>query len=217
MSGLLVARARRLPSMTGALLLAAIAMGVTPAAHAMVQTDDGGVVPFYARITTIGEPDQIFHDTHLAVVPFYRPPHCVPGGFDLLTFFDFPEPGGPGAFACDPPTTDGFNIWENGFGIDPAPTLSVTHGLGAVPVWFVDWPALEIAVADGVLLMDELRGLPRVEGFATSFQQVLRPHGTNDVPMASFVARGFLTDGRSFSARGIFVEGVVIQTRISIY
>jgi hypothetical protein len=197
------------------LLVLGSALSAAPAASADVITDDGGDVPFYARITSIGSPPQIFHDGALAVVVFYRPPGCVPVDFDILTFFHFPSPMGPGAFGCNPPTTKGFNVWRNGPGLDPAPTLAVTTGVGAVPVWFVAWPNLETALADGKLPMGELASLPRLEGTASSFGQVLRPHGTNDVPMTSFVASGTLTDGRSFSAAGLFVEGVTIQTRIA--
>jgi len=199
---------------TAAAVLAVVATGGPTAASAVVQTNDGGNVPFYSRITNIG--DQIFHDAHLVAIPFYRPPGCIRGDFDLLTFFDFPGPSGPGAFGCNDPTTAGVNVWENGPGVDPAPTLAVTYGLGAVPVWFVDWSSLANAVADDTLPMDELRSLPRFEGSASSFQQVLRPHGTNDVPMTAFVARGALTDGRSFSVAGVFVEGYPTQTRIFI-
>ncbi len=198
------------------MLLVAAALGGVPTASAEVVTNDGGNVPFYARITTIGSPPQIFHDQSRAVIVFYRPPGCVPLDFDTLTFFDFPSPAGPGAFGCNPPMTEGFNIWEHGPGQDPAPTLAVTTGLGAVPVWFVDWPSLEGALADGKLPMRELAALPRLEGTASTFGQVLRPHGTNDVPMTSFSARGRLADGRSFSVAGLFVEGVTIQTGITL-
>lgn len=199
-----------------AVMLLAAVLSTAPAASADVITNDGGDVPFYARITSIGSPAQIFHDEALAVIVFYRPPGCVPGDFDLLTFFHFPSPTGPGAFGCNPPTTQGFNVWRNGPALDPAPTLAVTTGRGAVPTWFVGWPRLQAALADGKLPMDELASLPREEGTASTFGQVLRPHGTNDVPMTSFVASGTLTDGRSFSAAGLFIEGVTIQTRIAI-
>ena len=102
-----------------------------PPASATVVTPDGGDVPFYARISAIGHPDRIFEDGAWIAIVFYRPAECVPDQFDLLSFFDFP------GVAFGPPTTDGFNVWQNGPGLDPAPMLAVTHGLGAVPVWFV--------------------------------------------------------------------------------
>ena len=202
------------------LLLTVSAMVATAVpASATVRLEDGGDVPFYARITTIGEPDQVFHDDRWAAIVFYRPPSCVPKDFNLLAFFDFPGPSGPGAFGCNPPTTAGFNLWHNGPGIDAAPFLAVTHGVGAVPVWFIAWPALQAAMADRVLTMAELEALPagsRLIGSASYFHQVLQPHDAAVVPMTQFVARGPLQDGRSFLVRGLFVEGATIQTHIDI-
>ena len=202
------------------LVIAGVVLVAAPAAAANTLLEDGGDVPFYARITTIGEPDQVFHDNEWAAIVFYRPPSCVPKDFNLLAFFDFPGPSGPGAFGCNPPTTTGFNLWHNGPGIDAAPYLSVTHGLGAVPVWFVGWPALQAAVGDGVLTMAELEALPagsRLIGSASHFDQVLQPHDAAVVPMTQFVARGSLYDGRSFLVRGLFVEGSTIQTHIDLH
>lgn len=202
------------------LLLALTAVANASPAAAIVRLEDGGDVPFYARITTIGTPDQIFHDEDWAVIVFYRPPTCIPDDFNLLTFFDFPGPSGPGAFACNPPTTGGFNLWHNGPGVDPAPFLAVTHGLGSVPVWFVRWPVLQAAGQDGVLHIGDLEALPsdsRLVGKAEDFHQVLRPHEASPVPMTLFTARGSLDDGRSFDVRGLFVEGTTLQTDIDIY
>lgn len=210
---------RRLSRGLAGLLLAVSTLALAAPASAAVRLEDAGDVPFYARITTIGTPDQIFHDDQWAVIVFYRPPECVPDDFNLLGFFDFPGPSGPGAFGCGPPTTDGFSIWRNGPGVDPAPTLAVSHGLGAVPVWFIRWPLLEAAVQDGVLTMAELDAIPsdsRLIGSADYFHQVLRPHNAAPVPMTLFVARGSLDDGRSFRVRGLFVEGTTIQTDIDI-
>ena len=204
--------------LVGFLLSMSMLASAAPAS-ATVRLEDGGDVPFYARITTIGTPDQIFHDDEWAVIVFYRPPECVPDDFNLLTFFDFPGPSGPGAFGCNPPTTEGFNLWRNGPGVDPAPFLAVTHGLGAVPVWFIRWPVLEAAVQDGVLTMGELEALPSeslIIGSADYFHQVLQPHDAAPVPMTQFVARGSLQDGRSFLVRGLFIEGTTIQTHVYI-
>ena len=211
--------ARRFRTGMAAVVLAIMtAAGAAPAA-ATVRLEDGGDVPFYARVTTIGTPDQIFHDDEWAVIVFYRPPECVPDDFDLLTFFDFPGPSGPGAFGCTPPTTAGFSLWRNGPGLDPAPYLAVTHGLGAVPVWFIRWPVLDAALQDGVLTMAELEALPeesRLMGSAHYFRQVLQPHDAAAVPKTQFLARGALDDGRAFRVRGLFVEGTTLQTQIDI-
>jgi hypothetical protein len=212
-------RKRPMRGLIGFLLaMSAVAATAVPAS-ATVRTEDGGDVPFYARITTIGDPDQVFHDDQWAAIVFYRPPACVPLTLNLLAFFDFPGPSGPGAFGCNPPTTAGFNLWHNGPGIDPAPYLSVTHGLGAVPVWFINWAVLQAAMQDGVLTMAELNSVPaasRLIGTASYFRQVLQPHDAAVVPMTQFVAQGSLQDGRSFLVRGLFVEGLTIQTYIDI-
>lgn len=213
-------RKRFTRGLIGLLLIMSALLATTAPASAVVRLEDGGDVPFYARITTIGEPDQVFHDEEWAAIVFYRPPSCVPKDFNLLAFFDFPGPSGPGAFGCNPPTTAGFNLWHNGPGIDAAPYLAVTHGLGAVPVWFISWPALQAAMGDGVLTMAELEALPassRLIGSASYFHQVLQPHDAAAVPMTQFVARGSLQDGRSFLVRGLFVEGATIQTHIDIH
>ena len=210
---------RRLRRGLAGLLLTMTTVATAAPASAAVRLEDGGDVPFYARITTIGTPDQIFHDEAWAAIVFYRPPECVPDDFNLLAFFDFPGPAGPGAFGCNPTTTEGFNLWHNGPGVDAAPFLAVTRGLGAVPVWFIRWPVLRDAVADGVLTMRDLEALPsdsRLIGSADYFRQVLRPHDAAPVPMTLFVAEGSLEDGRSFRVRGLFVEGISIQTHIVI-
>ena len=143
------------------------------------------------------------------------------GDLQPIGLLPFPHGGrrgiiDPGAFGCNPPTTGGFNLWHNGPGIDPAPFLAVTHGLGAVPVLFVDWGELELAVADGVLTMGELEGLTHLVGSASYFHQVLEPHGAAVVPKTLFVARGSLEDGRSFHVRGLHIEGSTMQTSIHI-
>lgn len=225
-------RCRRVARGAAGLLVAVGMVAAAAPASAIVRLDDGGDVPFYARITTMGDPQQIFHDDTWAVIPFYRPIDCVrkakalptspEGTFNLLDFFHFPtvdEKGNiidPGAFGCNPPTTGGFNLWHNGPGIDPAPFLAVTHGLGAVPVLFVDWGELELAVADGVLTMGEVEGLRHMWGSADYFHQVLEPHGAAVVPKTLFVARGSLEDGRSFHVRGLHVEGSTMRTSIHI-
>ncbi|MGH9226024.1 MAG: hypothetical protein ACRD2W_20075 [Acidimicrobiales bacterium] len=203
------------------LLLMACTVAAAAPSSAAVRLEHGGQVPFYARITTIGTPDQIFRDGQWVAIVFYRPAECVPDDFDLLTFFDFPGPSGPGAFGCNPPTTDGFSIWRNGPETDPAPRLAVSHGLGAVPVWFVGGSSLDAAIAnDGALTMAELRALAAdgrvLIGSADYFHEVLQPHDAAPVPMTQFVARGSLQDGRSFRVHGLFVEGTTIQTDIDI-
>ena len=68
-----------------------------------------------------------------------------------------------------------------------------------MPVWFVAWPQLEAAMADGILTMPKLEGLPsRLIGSASFFKETLHPTGGAVVPMINIVACGLLEDGRSF-------------------
>lgn len=196
--------------LAGLLLVVGLSAAGLPAASGAVRLEvaDG---PFYARITRIGDPAQIFEDDGVVVVVFYRPPSCVPERFDLLSFFDV-----PGAFFCGPPTVGGFTVWENGPAVDPAPRLAISDGLGAVPVWFVSRTDLNDAIAgDDALTIVELEAMPSlVTGVATRYHEVLQPHGTAPVPMTSFSGSGTLDDGRTFRMRGLFIEGVTIQTEV---
>jgi hypothetical protein len=169
-------------------------LSLVPSALANVRVEGGGEVPFYARLAA----NEFFHTDEWAVIVFYRPPECMPDDFNLLTFFDI-----PGAFACGPATTDGFNIWENGPGLDLAPLQVKLHGLGAVPVWFVSWSELQAAVADGVLTVPELESLPSLRtGTAQRYTETLHPGGGAQVPRVTFVAHGLLESGEEFQAQG---------------
>jgi hypothetical protein len=168
-----------------ALALAGLVLIAVPSAAANVRTGNGGDVPFYARLD--------FHDDEWAVIVFYRPPGCIPDNFNLLDFFD------GNAFACGPPTTDGFQIWENGPTVDEAPLQSVLHGLGSVPVWFVGWPELQAVMADGDVTITELEAMSTLRsGVASTFQEVLHPEGGGKNNIINYVASGSLADGGSF-------------------
>jgi len=172
---------------------------LVPSVLGNIRLGGGGEVPFYARI----ERGESFHTDEWAVIVFYRPPDCVPATFDLLNLFDV-----PGAFDCGPPTTDGFTIWKNGPGIDPAPIQSNLHGLGAVPVWFVSWSDLQAGLDDDTLTVPELLAMPSLlVGSADFFQETLHPSGTANVPKISFVASGLLQDGRQFQAHASVSAG----------
>jgi hypothetical protein len=186
---------------TGVLLLAA-----APTASANVRVEgEGGNLPFYARL---GRAEDIYHTDDWAGIVFYRPPSCIPADFNLLDFFDI-----PGAFGCTPPTTDGFSIWKHGPGIDAAPLLVELHGLGAVPVWFVRWPALQAAIADDTLTMGELVSLQPLVGSATAYHETLRPTGEVKVSTIEFNAQGTLTDGRSFQFEATALTPTPANTR----
>jgi hypothetical protein len=183
-------------------LFLALALLLTVALPALASTrlETGGQVPFYARFGT----NETFHDGQWAVIVFYRPPGCIPAGFNLMHFFDFPGPTGPGAFGCNPPTTDSFEIWENGPGVDAGPYQAVLHGRGAVPVWFVAWAELEPAMADGEVTIGELAGLPSLRtGTASNYHEMLQPSQAAKNPMLTFSGSGALDDGGSFAIHAV--------------
>jgi hypothetical protein len=152
--------------------------------------------PIYANISDGFLP----HTDDLAVVFFYRSPACVPADFNLLDYLDFTpafQGGPPRPFLCEL-QIEGSALWHSLD--DPAPALQFLHGQGAVPTWFVAWPELEAAAADGVLTISELAALPSLQvGEAVSFLETIR----NGVPpqrggSEEVVATGALIDGRSF-------------------
>jgi hypothetical protein len=169
------------------LLVVGVLLLAVPTATANVRLT-GGETPFYARI----ESGDIFRTDEWAVIAFYRPPACVPAGFNSLALFDV-----PGALACGPSTIDGFTIWRNAPQTDPAPIQAEYHGLGAVPIWFVRWPELEDAVADDVLTIGELAGMPsRLVGSASFYEETLHPEQSAQVGELEFVVQGTLECGR---------------------
>jgi hypothetical protein len=186
-------------------LLMSMALAGTASANVRF-TDEQ--VPAYARITA----GEIFHDGEWAVIPLYRPATCIPAEFNLLDFFDI-----PGAFFCQPQTVQTASIWKNGPPGDPAPIHAKSHGLGAVPVWFVTWAELEAAIADGVLTIGELESLPSLlKGTASFFTETLHPGEAANVGMLTFVARGVLDDGRTFQVQGTRNDGAGGQTHLGI-
>lgn len=191
------------------LALCALVLVTVQGAAANVRLEDAGQVPFYARFAH----DEVLTDGQWAAIAFYRPPDCVPDGFNLMNFFD------DNAFGCQPPTTDGFQIWKNGLGLDEAPLLTVLHGLGAVPVWFVTWPELEGEMADGSVTIGDLEAMSsRFAGSADSFHETLKPAGGGKNSMLALIMSGTLDDGRSFwlqaqgnSASGHFKVQITID------
>lgn len=163
---------------------AVVALGLVPgAAPAQVRVDPVEV-PFYAR--------EIVGPEWTAFV-FYRPPECIPEAFNLELFFDV-----PGAFTCNPKTTAGFAVFEHGPGLDPAPYQARTHGLGAVPIWFIPTSDYLDAAADGVLTMPELRALEPLMGSADFYSETLHATEGARVPLLVVNATGTLEDNRSF-------------------
>jgi hypothetical protein len=154
-------------------------------------------IPAYAQISHI-QPfgEEIYHTDEWAAIPFYRNPGCVPPDFNLLDMMDPPR-----CFDC-PMTVEGFEIWpvppdQGGLG----PSQGKYWGLGAVPIYFVSWPELQTAVADGNLTITELVALPSLQiGSAGFYSLVLHPSGgPANVPHIEISARGvLLNDGRQF-------------------
>ena len=174
-------------------------------ANVLVET--GGQVPFYARLAH----NEIYGDGEQVGIVFYRPPDCVRPDFNMLDLFDWAS-----VWGCQPPTTDGFEVWKNGPDVDVAPIQAVLHGLGAVPVWFVDQDELEAAISDGVLTIGELASLPSLErGEAWLYQEVLHPLEGAVRDHLEFNARGYLEDGRAFRLHVQQNEAkVVVRIRI---
>lgn len=154
----------------------------------------GGGGPFYARIELVDGVPLVHTDGKWAAITFYRAPETVPADFNLLDFFDAPR-------AFDSPlTVEGFEIWRNGpWAGDQSPVQVVSYGLGAVPIWFVDWSELQAAIGDGTLTMGELASLPSLmKGSALYFKETLHPFQGAKQTKTEIVARGTLDGGGSF-------------------
>src|SRR5687768_9747675 len=85
-------------------------------------------------------------------IVFVRSPACVPPGFNLL---DWLNP--PAAWGCAL-TVEGTAWWHD----PPVPPAFQfrARGTGAVPVYFVTLAELQAAIADDVVTIGELQGLP---------------------------------------------------------
>ena len=157
--------------------------------------DSGGGVPAYARIETLPNGEVLVHnDGTWAAITFYRDPECVPADFNLLDFFDAPR-----AFECTL-TVEGFEIWRNGpWAGDTSPIQTVSYGLGAVPIWFVELSELQTAINDGVLTVSELGSLSSLKkGSAVFFKETLHPFQSAQQTKTQIVAQGILDAGGSF-------------------
>lgn len=202
---LLVNKSRTHFAITLILIVAATALFFVLAGSVLAvdRTPNDGQVPFYARFG-IGE---IFDDGEWTTIIFYRSPECIPEEFNMMEFFHFPTDTDPGAFACQPATTDGYEIWEGEPGAGPAPKRAYLRGRGAVPVWFVNSDELSKIDSDGVVTIDELLSLDPLTGTASSYYEILHPTQSNDRPVVIFRAAGDLDEGGSFVARASYVNG----------
>jgi hypothetical protein len=159
------------------------------AASANVRVPGGATLPYYARITSYYD-----YPVEWVAIVFYRPPACVPDNFDLYTeFFDI-----PGAFACEPATTTGFEVWKLGPGLEDSPKLVELKGLGAVPMWFVSWSAFQAAAADQILSKADLEAMHPLKGTASFYHETMPLKGMTTAVVGEYNARGKLEDGRTF-------------------
>jgi hypothetical protein len=156
--------------------------------------DAGGGVPAYARIEMVSGIPLVHHTADWAAITFYRDTACIPSDFNLLDFFDAPR-----AFGC-PLTVEGFEIWRKGpWAGDLSPIQTLSYGLGAVPVWFVEWDELQEAMGDGMLTLAELESLSSlVKGSAYYFKETLHPSQGARQTKTEITARGTLEAGDSF-------------------
>lgn len=183
----------RLTRLGTALFLVGVALSLLPAGHAAANVnlafpEETPGPPFYARaIAPVPE------GVDWVPIVFYRDPNCVPADFNLVSFFDIPR-----SFGCAL-TVEGFEIWENGPGQDPAPVEVKSSGLGDVPIWFVGPAELDGALADGIVTIGELSALPSlIMGSAIRFQEVLHPSEAAKHGKLTITAAGSLSDGRTF-------------------
>jgi hypothetical protein len=176
------------------LVIVAVSMLVTPTvALANVRVDSDGQVPFYAQLSM----DETVTDGTWVGIVFFRPPSCIPEEFNLLDYFDF------NAFACQPTTMDGFDIWGDP-DTDPAPLYQVLKGLGAVPVWFVSLEDYQSAKSDGILTIGELEGMDSLRTGVGSKVNVVFHTAISNSHHAVITASGALDGGGTFVLNAIY-------------
>jgi hypothetical protein len=167
--------------------------GTMMAAEGLVKRsmpDEDPGPPFYARVGY-----QILESDGWVAIPFYRAPECVPADFNLLEFFHFPGPGGPGAFAC-PLLMNGHVLIEPDAPLGTFPKQSVFTAT-AVPIWFVPSSAFHAATGDGVLTIGELESLDPRRGVANRYHEMLHPReGEHRIVIS---ANGTIESGGAFS------------------
>ncbi len=172
-----------------------------------VPNPDPGI-PAYAR--AFPGLNQFFHDGEWLAIPFYRSPDHIPADFNLLDFFDFPGPDGPGAFAT-PILAGGFYMIEPNAPLGTFPLVAVSSGT-AVPIWFVKWSDYQAAMTDNVVTIAELRAMQPVKGVASTFAETLKPRV--DAHLVIINASGRLADGRTFDLHVTHVGDTLRAIRI---
>jgi hypothetical protein len=163
-------------------------------------SEDPGA-PFYARVGPLL--NQFFVADGYLVIPFYRDPACIPGGFDLLQIFDPPTgPDDLGAFTCSL-TVWGRFLTEANNPPGTFPRLVNTWGSN-VPFYIVSWELFHQTMEQGPVTMADLNAMNPMVATATAFSETLRPRIGEHLVVIN--AQGTLTDGRAFSFHVTHVE-----------
>ena len=158
-------------------------------------------IPAYMRLEAIGEGWRGPRNADWTALIFYRDPACIPAGFDLTDFFDFPGPNGLGAFGC-PLLVEGFDLrFETLDPTEPPDYIFLRNRTQELPVWFVSTDELEVLLERGYLFIDELEALPsRIMARAWKFEEQLHPSGGAIArPGLTISALGRLETGGRFS------------------
>jgi hypothetical protein len=173
--------------------------------HRLIPSEDPGP-PFYARVGM-----QVLESDGYVAIPFYRSPALVPADFNLLAFYHFPGPQGPGAFAA-PLLMSGFLLIEGDAPLGTFPKQVELRG-DDVPVWFVPSAAFHAAAQDGVLTIAELQALEPLYGTAKRYHETLHPRdGEHKIVIQ---AHGTLPDGRRFTLQVSQVHDAMPNVRIT--
>lgn len=176
---------------------------LSPAGERLEVPSDHPGGPFYSLIgiSPLTGELRFPHTEEWGAAPFQRELECVPADFNLLTVFDFtvlPD-ATLRALHCEL-TVEGHLVVETGTPLPAGLILSQLQGLGGVPLVFARWSEIEGAMADGVLTLPELLGLPSaVVGTAGMYKETFvngpLPPGQLMLKLKAF---GTLTDGRTF-------------------
>lgn len=170
-------------------------------ANVHVRVPEDVLPPFYTSV-----PVDTLHNDAWAAIPFWRPAECVPADFNLLDYFD------AAAVEC-PLLVEGFAEFRSLD--DRGPILTEARGLGAVPIWFVRWPELQAAIADGVLTIGELASLPSLlVGAADMYNEQNHIYRIHQVSHFALVAHGRLQDARSFDLQIVEVDLELVRVLI---
>lgn len=161
---------------------ALVALLGTPGAYVRPGVRDENGPPPHLGAAQPGFQRGAIGDGEWSAFAFYCPPSCVPTDFNLI------EGSEPEALDGSPPAS-GFGVW---LGTEPGSFSALTRltGLGTVSVWFVRWPELQEAIAEGELTILELASLDSLRVGTATFEDA-----------RSHVGPPSVTDRRAIRAR----------------